>query len=201
MWNAKFSLCLLIAAVVFSGCSDAAPAPGGGEPPAPAAPPPAAPAPAAAGDTTLNVPGGTFTLPEGWTREQPSSQMRLAQASIPGPAGAGELTVFFFGPGGGGDLESNLQRWINQVEPDEEPSRDSFTLGTWKVTWVEAVGTLKPSTMGAGPDKPQPDSRLLGAVVEGEGGPWYFKATGPAATLDAQREAFLDMLKSGRPSP
>jgi hypothetical protein len=50
-------------------------------------------------------------------------------------------------------------------------------------------GTLMPSTMGAGPTEPQPDSRLIGAVVEGEGGPWFFKITGPsAAVLDARDE-------------
>ncbi|HEX9730576.1 MAG TPA: hypothetical protein VGG06_01155 [Thermoanaerobaculia bacterium] len=207
--NAQLPLRLLIAAVLaaalLGGCSEAPPATDAAAAPPTAAPPPAAPPPAGApaagaAGTALTVPGGTFTLPAGWTPEQPSSQMRLAQAAIPGPAGPGELTVFYFGPGGGGGLEANLQRWIDQVDLDEEPLRDSFTLGTWKVTWIDAVGTLKPSTMGTGPDKPQPGSRLLGAVVEGEGGPWFFKATGPAATLDAQRDAFLDMLKSGRPS-
>lgn len=199
MPNAKLSLRLLLAAVLLGGCSDTPPA--ADTPPPAAMPPPAtAPPPAAAAGTTIAVPGGTFTLPEGWVAEPPSMQMRLAQARIPGPAGPGELTVFYFGPGAGGGLEANLQRWINQVEPDAEPTRESFTLGTWKVTWVEAVGTLKPSTMGTGPSEPQPESRLFGAVVEGEGGPWFFKATGPAATLDAQRDAFLALLKSGRPS-
>lgn len=202
MLKAKLPLCLLIAAVLLGACSETPPATGeaAAEPPPPAAAEPPPPAAAAAG-TNVTVPGGTFTLPADWTPQQPSSQMRLAQAAIPGAAGAGEMAVFYFGPGGGGGLEANLQRWINQVEPDQEPTRDSFTLGTWKVTWVEVVGTLKPSNMGTGPDKPLPGSRLLGAVVEGEGGPWFFKATGPAETLAAQREAFLDMLKSGRPTP
>jgi hypothetical protein len=44
-----------------------------------------------------------------------------------------------------------------------------------------------------------PDARLLGAVVEGPGGPWFFKATGPDSTLGPQRDAFLAMLKSVRP--
>lgn len=207
MSSPEFVLRLLIGALLLGACSEAPPAaetPAAPPPPAaeatpPVATPPEATPPAATG-TAITVPGGTFTLPEGWVAETPSSRMRLAQARIPGPAGPGELTVFYFGPGGGGGLEANLQRWIGQVEPDAEPTRESFTLGTWKVTWVEAVGTLKPSTMGTGPTEPQPGSRLFGAVVEGEGGPWFFKATGPAATLDAERDAFLALLKSGRPS-
>ncbi|MEM7587200.1 MAG: hypothetical protein AAF560_27670 [Acidobacteriota bacterium] len=152
------------------------------------------------GGKAIQAPGATFTLPTSWQSEQPSSSMRLAQAKIPGDAGEGQLTVFHFGPGGGGGVEANLQRWIGQVELESEPQRESFTVGTFTVTWVDAMGTIKPSTMGVGPDTPQPGSRLLGAVVEGQGGPWFFKATGPADTLAAERDAFLDMLKSAQPN-
>jgi hypothetical protein len=43
--------------------------------------------------------------------------------------------------------------------------------------------------------------RLIGAVVEGPGGPWYFKLTGPDATVTAQKEAFLAMLRAVKPIP
>lgn len=140
-----------------------------------------------------------FTLPAGWQSETPSSNMRLAQASIPGPGGPGQLAVFYFGPGSGGDAESNIQRWVGQMEPEQgtEPSRQTFeTENGFRVTWVDVAGTLLPSTMGTGPTTPQPNSRLLGAVVEGPGGPWFFKATGPKTTLDPEREKFLEMLRS-----
>lgn len=195
------TLAVALLAVGCSGGSDATPTPAdtasgtASVPP----PPPAAAAPADASHQIV-VPGAVFQLPADWTPEQPESQMRLAQAQIPGPGGPGQLTVFHFGAGGGGGTEANLQRWIGQVEePVGEPVRDSFTLGTWKVSWVDVAGTLKPSPMGVGSTEPQPGSRLLGGVVEGEGGPWFFKATGPADTLEAQREAFLGLLKSGRP--
>lgn len=148
------------------------------------------------------APGALFNLPAGWASEPPNSTMRLAQASIPGPEEAGQLTVFHFGVGGGGGLESNLQRWAGQVEPDPGTAarRDSFTVGAYNVTWLEVQGTLKPSTMGTGPTSPQPNSILLGGVVEGAGGPWYFKATGPASALAPAREPFLSMLRSVRPA-
>lgn len=135
-----------------------------------------------------------FELPAGWQETQPSSQMRLKQATIPGPGGDAELAVFFFGPGSGGGVEDNVQRWIGQMEPTAEPQRDSFESGDYRVTWVEVDGTLKAGTMG-GPAEAQPGSTLLGAVVEGPGGPWFFKATGPEATLEAERDAFLGMLR------
>jgi hypothetical protein len=66
------------------------------------------------------------------------------------------------------------------------------------ITWIEVEGTLLPSTTGMGPGVAQPDSVLLAAVVEGTGGPWFLKATGPAQTMKGQREAFFAMLKSIR---
>lgn len=160
------------------------------------------PAGEVASGTEVQAPGAVFNLPEGWQSEPPSSSMRLAQAVIPGSAGPGQLTVFFFGVGVGGGLEGNLARWVGQVEPDpgSPPTRNAFTNGPFQVTWIEVRGTLKPSTMGTGPTTPQPGSALLGAVIEGPGGPWYFKATGPATTLDAERDAFLAMLRSVRPT-
>lgn len=205
------SLWILLAAALLVACGETAPetaaddaapqASATGEAAVPASEPaPEASVSTPAGGQTIAAPGAEFTLPEGWVAEEPASAMRLAQARIPGDAGPAELTVFYFGPGGGGGLEANLGRWIGQVDGADEPTRESFTLGDWQVTWIDVTGTLKPSTMGTGPTEPQPDSRLLGAVVEGEGGPWFFKATGPAATLEAQRDAFLALLKSGRPA-
>lgn len=150
--------------------------------------------------SVIEAPGAVFDLPAGWQAEAPSSSMRLAQATIPGDAGAGQLTVFYFGPGGGGPVDANLDRWLGQVEVDagSTPTRDTFTKGEFRGTWVEVIGTIKPSTMGVGPTTPQPDSRLIAAVVEGPQGPWFFKSTGPASTLEAQRPAFLAMLQSVR---
>jgi hypothetical protein len=153
----------------------------------------------AAGDTKLQ-----FDLPKAWSSETPGSSMRLAQASIPGPAGPGELGVFYFGNGQGGKVEDNLQRWTDQMEAGPgtpKPERGTLTANGLKVTWVDVHGTLKPSSMGMGPSSPVTDARLLGAVVEGSGGPWFFKATGPDKTLAPQRDAFFAMLKSARVAP
>jgi hypothetical protein len=139
-----------------------------------------------------------FDLPASWQSQPPSSNMRLTQAVIPGPGGPGELAVFYFGPGGGGPVDANIQRWVEQMESPEQPKPETFEANGYRVTWIDVRGTLKPSMMGAGPTTPQPNSRLLGAVVEGPGGPWFFKATGPDATLTPERDAFLAMLKSVR---
>jgi hypothetical protein len=140
-------------------------------------------------------------VPSGWQQVPPSSQMRLAQFAIPGPGGSAELAVFNFGAGQGGDVEANVARWIGQLEltPGTTPHRELFEHDGLRITFVDAEGTLKPGQMGMGPSSPQPGSRLLGAVVEGEGGPWFFKATGPDATLAPQRDAFVEMLRTITP--
>jgi len=201
-----FLPCLLTVLVPLAACGGEEPGPAG-EPPvapvtsrgepvtAPAAPP--AGATAQAGGAALR-----WRLPEGWREVPPSSSTRVAEMTIPGPAGEAQLGVFHFGPGQGGGVEANLDRWIGQIEPRAgEPERGTLTAASGlEVTWVDVAGTLQPTMMGAGPSEPQPGSRLLGAVVEGPGGPWFFKATGPEATLAAARPAFLDLLGSLAPA-
>lgn len=139
-----------------------------------------------------------FSVPASWQNEQPANNMRVAQAIIPGPGGPGNLVVFYFGPGGGGGVEANIQRWVDQMEipAGTNPAPETFETNGYRVTWIDVPGTLKPSNMGTGPTTEQPNSRLLGAVVEGPGGPWFFKATGPDSTISAERDNFLTMLKS-----
>jgi hypothetical protein len=150
---------------------------------------------APAGATAREAPSRlVFALPA-WVKEPPSSGMRLAQAKIPGPAGPAELAIFYFGAGGGGTADANIERWIGQIDqPAAAPKRGSFATHGLGVTWVEVAGTMKPSTVGMGPATARPGSRLLGAVVEGPGGPWFVKAIGPDATVAAARPAFLEML-------
>lgn len=168
-------------------------APESGAQPAPGPAPP----PAATGGGDLD-----YRIPEGWVGEPPSNTMRLAQARIPGKAGDGELAVFYFGPGGGGGTEANIQRWLGQLEaaPGTEPERETFQAGELTVHTVVGRGTLTPSPMSmqGGTPEPQPGSMLLGAVVEGPGGPWFFKVTGPAETLEPYRDPFFEMVRNVR---
>ncbi len=124
--------------------------------------------------------------------------MRLAEAEIPGEGGAALLTVFFFGAGAGGGIEANVQRWAGQIEAEAgtEPVRESYEVGGYAVSTIAVEGTLLPSRMGGGPSEPVPGSKLVGAVVEGPGGPWFFKVTGPADTVTAAEPAFEAMLRS-----
>jgi hypothetical protein len=140
--------------------------------------------------------------PTGWTKQTPTSPMRRAQYSIPGPGGPGELVVFYFGPGQGGDAKSNAERWANQFRgKDGKPVGKAakirqIKVGTIPVTTVEVAGTYV-GGMGSGPaGGEQRDYMLLGAIADGPDAKWFFRATGPRATLEKERGAFDRMIKS-----
>jgi hypothetical protein len=148
--------------------------------------------------------GLTWTMPASWTRETPSSPMRRAQYRIPGHGGPGECVVFYFGPGQGGSAKANAARWAGQFRrPDGGPIGDDYKVQETKVgglgvVLVEVAGTYV-GGMGGGPvGPPRPEYMLLGAIADGPDAKWFFRATGPRATLEAQRAAFDRMIRSLR---
>ncbi len=146
-----------------------------------------------------------WTVPAGWVEEPPASSMRKAQYRVRGPGGDGECVVFYFGPGQGGDAMSNAKRWASQFrQADGRPSEDvmktrHFHDAGVRVLLVEVTGTYDGGmTMTDSPAEPRPGWMLLGAIAEGPDANWFFKFTGPEATVRAQREAFEGMVRSLR---
>lgn len=144
-----------------------------------------------------------FQAPAGWVQGTPSSQMRAAQFALPAAEGeAPELVLFFFGAGQGGTVDDNISRWIGQVaQPDGSDSTPKARtakreVGPFKITTVVVDGTYKSGGMMGGPTVMKENSRLWGAVVEGPGGPWFWKATGPKAAMEAQGASFDAFLSS-----
>ena len=149
--------------------------------------------------------GLTWTAPEGWISETPSSAMRRAQYRVPGPGGDGELVVFYFGPGQGGDAMSNAVRWANQFAqpdgraPQEAMKTEEIRVGDTPVLLTEVSGTYSGGmTMMTGASQELADHMLLGAIAQGGDANWFFKLTGPRATVEPQRAAFRAMIESLR---
>jgi hypothetical protein len=156
------------------------------------------PAPGGAASPPAGGPPMAHDVPEGWERRTPASPMRWAEFGLPGE-GPAEVVVFWFGEGGGGSVDHNLERWKGQVEATAPPVVDTFGLGDGvRVTTLAVEGTIT-SAMGANPAfLGQPGFALHGAVIECPKGPLFVKAMGPAATLRAQSDAFLAFLRSFR---
>lgn len=150
------------------------------------------------------VTGVEMTVPKAWkeTPKEELSTMRLAQFAIPAAEGAksgAEAIVFNFGPSQGGSVMANIERWLQQVTPDEDTHPELFQHETngLKVTEVYTRGTVLPSTMGSGPKEPQADSALYGIIVEGaEAGNVFLKITGDRITIDAAKPAIATLVDS-----
>ncbi len=147
--------------------------------------------------------GLVWQAPADWVAETPSSAMRRAQYRVPGPGGDGELVVFYFGPGQGGDAMANAERWANQFsQPDgrspvEAMKTERIEVGGVPVLLTEVRGTYSGGmTMMGGPSAELEDHMLLGAIAEGGDANWFFKFTGPRATVETQRQAFRSMIES-----
>lgn len=149
--------------------------------------------------------GLSWTDPAGWQRG-PDRPMRKATYVVPKAAGDtadGEMAVFYFGAGQGGDVESNITRWTAQfgdVKP-ESIQRSERTVSDLVQHIVEIPqGTYTNSMAMHGPKEPQPNFALLGAVVDSPSGKHFFKLTGPANTVKAAKEDFFKLLDSAKPT-
>lgn len=179
----------------------------GMEPTQPGLPPGHPPVPSMSGLPTPS--GGELNVdaPSSWTPRPPSSSMRRAQWAIPKAEGDdedGEMILFFFGAGEGGGVADNLARWRGMfMTADGAPvaedaaTQDSFEVNGFKVTYLEVAGHYEQRMAPGAPLLgTKSNQRMLAAVIEGEGGPWFLRGVGPDSTMAANREAFLEMLKT-----
>jgi hypothetical protein len=129
--------------------------------------------------------------------------MRLATYRIPAAAGApddAELSVVQ----AGGTVEANFGRWVEQFVDVTSERRATKTVHRLKVSTIDVSGTFRAAGMGGMPagDAPAPEHRewsLKGAVVETGQGSYFFKLTGPSASVRAARNDFDALLNSVTP--
>jgi hypothetical protein len=137
-----------------------------------------------------------LTLPESWTKQETSSRLRLAQFDIPKVAGDpedAEFVVFFFGAGGGGNVDSNIHRWINQFHPQERklkltsgkcPQGD-YVLVDLHGTWNKPIGPpIQQKTVEMA------HARVLSVILTTKDqGNYFLRLTGPEKTVTANADA------------
>jgi hypothetical protein len=151
---------------------------------------------AADAPATFPVSEFTFKRPVSWEWVAPTP-MRKAQLKVPGPDKQnGEVVFFHFGEGNGGGTQANVDRWLGQFkEPKEQINAkvDEQTVGKRKVTYVQAEGTYLSGMPGAAKTA-QPNSMLLGAILESEQGNVFIKFTGPASLVKSASAEFKQMV-------
>jgi hypothetical protein len=149
---------------------------------------------------------GPFSVaaPADWTMKPITSNMRAADFQLPGKAGAdAELIVYYFGEGGAGSIDDNINRWVDQLaQPGGKPSRDAAKIEKTKfagqdATVISVTGAFHaPAMPGATGPGDIADAELLGAIVASPSGPYYFKLVGAKPTVEANAAAFRTMLGS-----
>jgi hypothetical protein len=146
---------------------------------------------------------GPFTLqvPKEWTEKGVTSSMRAAQFEL--ATDGSELVIYYFGEGGAGGVDANLDRWLGQItQPDGKSTKDVAKIEKTKVagqeaTLVSVTGRYTTSMMPGGPPPvDKTDQMLLGAIVGSPSGPYYFKLVGTKATVEAHAPKFKAMLSS-----
>jgi hypothetical protein len=155
--------------------------------------------PAAAGSPTADI---VWSEPTKWTRSPRAIPMRKATYVIPRATNDpedGELGIFYFGPGMGGSVDANVDRWVKQfsdVPVDKVKRADRSANGLVEHTVEVESGSYSANSMMQGPAVQKPNFALLGAIVEAPNGSYFFKLTGPAKTVAAARADFYQLLDS-----
>ena len=204
------AFCLLSGLGLALACRKTPEPPGAGSASAAQTPSAAAPGPGLAAHRSVHDSASapvqiTWADPPGLRRVQPKNAMRKASYEVPHASGDsedGELAVFYFGPGQGGSIDANVDRWVKQfsgVAASDVKRADREANGLRQHTVEIQHGTFDAGQMAMGGSKgPKNDYALLGAIVETPGGAYFFKMTGPSRTVAAARAPFQQLLDSVR---
>lgn len=146
---------------------------------------------------TASAPSIEWTVPKRWVVYPNLSALRIATYRVPksyGDVEDPEMSVMR----AGGDVESNVTRWIEQFDVPSRASakRTEKKLGELEVTVVEVEGTF---TNQEG--DPEPNWALLGAIVKTPVAAHFFKLTGPKKSVADARAEFDALVDSFKPKP
>jgi hypothetical protein len=150
-----------------------------------------------------SVAGLKWTPPAGW-KSSGTTSLRAATypvAPVPGDREGAECVVYFFGPGQGGSVQANIERWEGQFQAaGGKPAVAKVIKSTVHGLPVMMIDVSGEYSGMAGPLATAPvhvsGYRLLGAIVESPGGNVFIKFTGPAKTMAANQPKFQQLLDS-----
>jgi hypothetical protein len=146
-----------------------------------------------------------WTPPADWKTVPNPNAMRLATYRVPAAPGDADETEVSVSRAGG-SVDANVHRWIGQFDEAGKDTRVEKTVRGFKVTVVDVSGTyLGGGMMPGGRSEPKKGWSFVGAIVETSssvgGTSYFFKMTGPAATVRAARPRFDGMIDAITPAP
>jgi len=119
-----------------------------------------------------------WQVPADWTERKPG-QFQTAVYEVTPEVSMSVSSL----PGDAGGAGANINRWRGQVglEPDDDATGEPVeTEGGLLASYVELIG---------------PKDAILAALVPIADATWFFKLTGPAAAVEEQRSAFVDLVR------
>lgn len=128
-------------------------------------------------DNTVDGRIASWSMPANWKPEQGASPILSASYLATNEAGGARITVTRLSGGGGGDL-ANVNRWRDQLGLDP------------KQTLNADAGVVNESPMTVDLVAPGESSRMLAAIVPGNGQTFYFKMTGSVDGCEAELAGF-----------
>ena len=150
---------------------------------------------------TFKVSEQTFSMPAKWVKQKAASRMRAAQFGVMGKGGkpVGECVFFYFGPGQGGGVQANVQRWLGQFAPEPKPKQkvEETKIGGTPAVYVFCEGTFMSGPPFGGTKVAKPNYAMVAAVLGTKPGYIFVKMTGPKEAIDSAKVDFKKMIESG----
>jgi hypothetical protein len=154
----------------------------------------------AAEPTSVSVFGkGEMKVPAAFTPTKPASSIIDHEFKV----GQGDSTARLTMMAAGGGVELNIKRWKGQFSGGDKAAQktEKLTVGKWEIHLVDLSGSFS-ERMGGGPIAggkmvQRENYAMAGAILVAPSERLYFaKMFGPAAVVKANRERFVEMVKS-----
>lgn len=146
----------------------------------------------------LEVAGLIFKIEAPWASVESTGMFRAGtlNAKIEGLDKPLEAIFYHFpGPGGGGGVQANVERWLGQFASKPESKTEEIDAGGKKITLVTATGTYNDGPpMGA--KTPRENYTLIAAIVPTEDSNIFIKLAGPKEAIAKVTDSFKKMAAS-----
>ena len=133
--------------------------------------------------------------PATWIYQPPATQFAVAEYAVPGRDGADQARITV--SQAGGTLEMNIARWKSQFRAGAEggaiePVVSKVETAELSIDVVEFAGEYRGMSGGFTPDQ----LMITGIVPSTNDQQVFIKFVGPAKTVEANREAFMELLRN-----
>ena len=149
----------------------------------------------------FEIDGKKGKLPAGWKEETPTNQMRLAQFKIPKVGDDAEDAELIIFKGLGGSATANIDRWKKTFGADDQAKAKvtDLEIAGGKGQLLDIAGSYQFKARPFDPNAKTEEKKGYAMVAlhwEGPQNVYHFRLTGPARTVEKNRQAFMDWLKS-----